>query len=566
MNNIELKHSSTQDIYQIFKERGMKADDFNYASHEHIQNPFSFSNVDKNINLLKKAYEGTGKILYIIDTDVDGITSASIFHNYFKTVYPQKKVGFKVNEGKRHGIFLDYPEIQELDDGDTLIVNDAGSNDIEKILFLLKKGITVIITDHHSIEEENLPLLKNMVNSYETFSIVSPEYDNLNSHMTGAGMAHKVIQAFDISENHSNSDYYYDLATLGIIADMESFDEEVLYYLSRGLEDLENKQLKSLVESNSYSIGDELTAEGISFFIAPNINAVFRVGTEEERQEMVTGFFSEICLNVPSTKRGAKEGDTEELHDKISRVMRNIKARQKRLVDKAIENSEILDDENIVIVKVEEKEKNFTGLIANKIANEYKRPALVVWFSEDELWKGSGRSYNDFDLKTFLENSDLTEFTAGHLQAFGCSFKEENVEKILKLPLPKINKKYLVEGIFDYSDLSVDKMKEICHYNKYFMKGFEAPMFYIKNIPVVSVNPLGQDFENMGVNIYAGDFNFLKFKGLTYNDIAKIETSSYVNALGKIKLNTYNGKTRLQFYCEEIESVGSLKPKYKFEF
>lgn len=245
------------------------------------------------------------------------------------------------------------------------------------------------------------------------YAFCTPTREDFECHLTGAGMAQKFIEAYDEKYGYSNSEFYRDLAAVGIVADMEQFSNENAYYLDKGLNNIHNPLLKAIIEKNRFNIGSELTAQDISFSIAPLINALIRVGTQEERDLMLKASITPDLIQVPSKKRGAKEGDTEELHQQVARIMNNVKARQKRQVDKAIQTADKFDNGNIIILLTIEDNKNFTGLIANKIAGETGRPCLVLWSKDDNYYTGSARCPLNINFKQFLLNSKLVDFAAG---------------------------------------------------------------------------------------------------------------------------------------------------------
>ena len=109
--------------------------------------PWLLDNMDKAIMLLHAGFENNKKFFIIVDCDVDGFTSASIFYRYFKLRYPESQMSWMLHEGKEHGIELD----KVPDDCDYVIVPDAGSMNIEQQEALLKQDKTVIILDHHEV-------------------------------------------------------------------------------------------------------------------------------------------------------------------------------------------------------------------------------------------------------------------------------------------------------------------------------------------------------------------------------------------------------------------------------
>ena len=94
---------------------------------------------------------------------------------------------------------------------------------------------------------------------------------------------------------------------------------------------------------------------------------------------------------VPSTKRGEK-GKEEELVTQAVRLCTNVKNRQKNARDEmlayilnVIEEKE-LDKNQALIVPITEVElnKNLTGLIANQLVGQFKKPVLIVNERPDE--------------------------------------------------------------------------------------------------------------------------------------------------------------------------------------
>lgn len=532
------KHMKTLNDF-FNQEYGIDKSLFKKNPKELINSPFLFRNMKRHIHLLYNSYQSKKHILYLVDTDVDGITSATLMLSYFKKIFPKVNVSFKVNENKRHGVFLDYKEINSLKKGDTLIVNDAGSNDIDKIEILLKKGISVIITDHHDIEKENINRIKQLLKQYSNYSIISPQLENFECHMTGSGMAHKVITAFDNEFGYDFSDNYFDLAVTGIIADMESFDAEVLGYLKKGLNHFENLELKEILYHKKNSL-DNISAKDISFFVSPMINSVFRLGNNTQRKFIMKCFLTNRYLK----KEFPHQLEEEEVHDFSIRLLNKLKEEQNKNIEEAISQAKIIE-RKLLIVIISEKYKNLTGLIANKLTNDYRKPCLVVWKKKDEcIATGSARSCIEYDMKQSLLDTGLFEYCAGHEQAFGLGFHKDNLSKISKISVPDIENKIQYHFEFDFNHLDTDILFETCNYNQYYMRGFEAPNFKINNIKVNKIQHIGKN----GIKLIGNNISFLMFNK---PDIQWDDNGIY-SIIGKVEINDYNGKRNLQFICEDI--------------
>lgn len=130
-----------------------------------IENPKSFidvnqsavihfsklNNIDKAADCLIKHLENKNKIFVQVDSDVDGYTSSSIIINYIKAIYPKADIRYRIHEGKEHGIFIDTIP----DDVDLVLIPDAGSGQFDEHEELKKKGVDVIVIDHHECERES---------------------------------------------------------------------------------------------------------------------------------------------------------------------------------------------------------------------------------------------------------------------------------------------------------------------------------------------------------------------------------------------------------------------------
>lgn len=136
-------------------------------------------------------------------------------------------------------------------------------------------------------------------------------------------------------------------------------------------------------------------------------------------------FIDADCM-VQSTKRGAAPGDMVTLGEEMSRVASNIKARQNRIKEKAME---LLDnriqkngllDNKIIILEVLPTDgipQELTGLIAQQFVTKYNRPTMLVRRTAEGYLKGSQRGRANFDevpdFRHFLLESNLVAEAPG---------------------------------------------------------------------------------------------------------------------------------------------------------
>lgn len=133
-----------------------------------------------------------------------------------------------------------------------------------------------------------------------------------------------------------------------------------------------------MVKKNSFSLGDEITPIGIAFYVAPYINAITRVGQEEEKRTLFEAMLEWKAYElIPSTKRGCK-GQLETRVEQAVRNSTNVKSRQTRMRDQSLDAIENLIEEQgllkhkILLIKLNNQyERNISGLIANVLMGKY---------------------------------------------------------------------------------------------------------------------------------------------------------------------------------------------------
>jgi single-stranded-DNA-specific exonuclease len=305
-----------------------------------------------------------------IDSDCDGYTSAALLINYINLLFPsyaQNNISYRVHEGKQHGLILDtIPKDVKL-----VVAPDSSSNDYEVHAALQEQGIDVLVLDHHEADKisQSACVINNQLCDYPTKSL------------SGVGVVYKFCAYIDSLLGINNANQFLDLVALGIIADvMPLKDFETKQLINLGLQNIINPFFRTMTIKNEFSLKGNITPFGVAFYIAPYINATTRCGTQEEKLLLFESMLDFKAYQlIPSTKRGFK-GQYEAIVEQACRNCTNIKNRQNKardnslkIIEQIIEQEDLLKNQ-IIIVKLDDEysiDKNLTGLVATKIANEY---------------------------------------------------------------------------------------------------------------------------------------------------------------------------------------------------
>lgn len=523
-------------------------------------------NIGRAVECLMKHVANGGKIFIQVDADPDGYTSSTLLISYLTKVFPNINIQWRLHNGKEHGVIVDTVP----DDINLVILPDAGSNQFEEHRQLKSRGIDVIVLDHHECSEESKDAI--IVNSQ-----ISPEYHN--KQFSGVGITYKFCKALDSKLGINHADEYLDLVAIGNIADSQDMRSlETRYYVNKGLKNIKNKFLKALCEKQSYSTKDVINITSTSFYINPLINACIRVGSMEEKEQMFRAFL-ETDETVPYTKRGSKTTVNEPIELNTARLLGNLKAKQDRLRNKAItEITERINDRNLLINKVlivdisEILHRNLTGVVANKLAEEYKRPSMLIRYNnEDNTYTGSIRGYEKGYVKDFksllLETGDFI-FVEGHPNAAGFKIEPEKVMRVNS----KINEKlkdividsdlHLVDFVIKVKQLSTSLIKEISNYKDIWGQNVDEPLLLIKDIEINKDEIYLNGKTSKTLKFISNSIEFIKFFSSEdeWESMKGQGERLVLDVVGKCGLNKWEGKETPQIIIEDYE-VTKVKKK-----
>ena len=558
-------------VEQVLANRGIAPENVEHylnTTDEDILSPMLIMNIEEGVKVLIQAIARGDKVLIQIDSDCDGYTSAAALINYLNRLFPgfvQSNIYYRIHSGKQHGILLETVP----DDVKLVIAPDSSSNDYEVHQALKARGVNVLVIDHHEADQisENAVIINNQLCDYPTKSL------------SGVGMVYKFCSYMDELLNVDYADDYLDLVALGMVADMMDLrDYETRHLITRGLQNIRNPYFKGMVDKQAYSLKDGLSPIGVAFYIAPYVNATIRMGTQEEKLMLFESMLDYRGYElVPSTKRGCK-GQQETRVEQACRNCTNIKSRQTKARDAALENIErIIEEKNllnnkILAIKLDtfEADKNLTGLIANQLMAKYQRPVLLLNKTEDG-WEGSGRGYDKskFDnLREFLKESDLVLYAEGHANALGVGIADINFNQFIEYSNQALadfdfTPCYKVDFIFYGDDFRGNDIVEIAELKSLWGQGVEEPLVAIEHINIHNGNVVLMSPDKsptLKITLPNGT-SLIKFKS-SQEEYEKLHSETgcvTINVVGKCERNIWNGIVSPQIIIEDYEIVGEQK-------
>lgn len=523
-------------------------------------------NMDKAVEVLLGHVKKGSKIFVQIDSDPDGYTSSATLINYLKKVFPDINIEWRLHEGKEHGVIVD-----TVSDGTNLvIIPDSGSNQFEEHKQLKEKGIDVIVLDHHECSEESTDAI--VVNSQ-----ISPEYDN--KQFSGVGITYKFCKSLDETLGINYADNFLDLVAIGNIADSQDMRSlETRYFANKGLKRIKNKLIKALFDKQSFSTKGVVNITSSSFYIIPLINACIRVGTMEEKEQMFR------ALLESDEKIYYKKKDIDEpIEVATARTLGNLKAKQDRIRNKAveeiankIEDKNLLDNKILIVEISDILHKNLTGVVANKLAEQHKRPTMLLRFTEDNNHlTGSIRGYDKGsvkDFKSLLQSINIFDFVEGHANAAGCKIEVDKLvhanntlNELLKDEEVSVDY-HMVDFVIKAKQLTSRFIKEISKHKDLWGMNVDEPVLVIIDIEVNKEDIFLNGKTSKTIKFEHKGVEYIKFFSNEdeWNALRSHGDRLVLDVVGKCSVNEWQGKVTPQIKIEDYEVKEVKKKQFVF--
>lgn len=478
------------ELNDILTLKGIK--DINSFLHPTIKNTESellFDNIEEARDVFVNHVENKSIIDLLVDCDVDGFTSASNIYQYTKQINPNIEIRCFIHKGKAHGL-SEFVDVMCEDDSKLIIIPDAGSGDSKECEKLIKSGKDVIILDHHSIDASDNPAI--VVNNQLSNKVTDKA-------MTGVGITYKFTKLLDEYYGVKYADDYLDLVALGMIGDRaDVVNLQTRYLILKGLEQIRNKVSKNklisvLVDAQMYSMNNKITINGIGFYICPLMNSMIRLGEYEDKCYM----FEALCNSDKMLDRKVREKGVVNMtiQEYVLKACQSSNRKQKKITENsAAALSEEIKQFNlnklpILVCNAKDNvDSNSTGLIANRLADQYQRPCLLMRRKGD-VCRGSGRGSDKCEILNFnqwCKDTGLFNKVEGHPNAFGCEIYFENTNKLFSLlsTMRKIDEPtYHVYNVYEANQIHDQIIKNVAKWDGIWGNTVSEPIFLIKNVP-----------------------------------------------------------------------------------
>ena len=503
-----------------------------------LHDPFLMKDMDRTVDRLIQAIDSSEKIMILGDYDVDGTTSVSMLYDYFikKTLEPIYYIPDRYKEG--YGVSEESIAFAADQKVSLIITIDCGIKAHDEIEAANKKGIDVIICDHH-IPDDSIP---------KAYSIINPNQKNCDypfKGLCGCGIGFKLISAIEKkSGGPEETNQYLDLVAIATIADQMPMINENRTIVYHGLKEFNNNPRPGF-HFFIRAINRKIVESDIAFNIGPRINASGR---------MKSGMISVKLMTENDTNAAYKTAQEIESINLLRR------AKEKEVTEEAIKKTDPLKFTNVVYGS--NWNKGVLGIVASRLVDKFYKPTIVLNL-EKKMYTGSARSIANFDIYDAIQSGkEYLDQYGGHKYAAGLSIKEENLKDFIdhfeSYVKNAMNNKMFTKTIgydteIDLSDINESNFKILSRMSPFGQSNYR-PIFRTNNCcGTGNLRLIGKEKTHIKFEISDSEDNKIQALGFNMSEhYQQINNKQHFDILYSISRNTFNNSSSLELTIKAI--------------
>ncbi len=531
----ETKKRREEIIKALLKNRGLKKKK-QREEFFHPQEPDKFTpkevgissvQLTKAAKRIKQALKKKEKVIVYGDYDTDGVCATAIM---WETL---NKLGLDVLPyipQREEGYGLKVKAIDQMaKEGVSLIVTvDQGIVHSRQVKHAKKRGIEVIITDHHEPGKKK----PNAVAIIHTVDLA------------GAGVAWFLANWLMKKIRPKARPRGLDLATIGTITDMVPLIGANRSIVKFGLKRVRKTKRIGLLSLYQFAGIDKekIGTYEVGFIISPRINASGRMDDPMEALRLVCTRDENRAISL-AQKIDQKNRERQELMKQTSLHARELWLKK--------------DGQSaLIFVYHRSYEHGVIGLVANRLKDEFYRPVVVLAPRED-YWVASARSIDEFSMiDAIRQMKNFIGEHGGHRLAAGFTVSADKLKKVKEqimakaeqdLDKSKLSPRIKIEAEVELTDLNLALYQEIEKFAPFGI-GNPEPIFACREIRVSEMKRVGADGQHLKLKV--NGFPAIAFgRGDLLPELSQAEP---VDIAFNFVLNQWNNKKQLELRLKNI--------------
>ena len=404
--DIENKFSLSPLTARILAVRGFTADarleEFLHPRLARLERPEALADYEKAIAHLAGCVSAGEAVGVFGDYDSDGISSVSLWVLFFRAIR-LPAVTRLAHRDRGYGLTIEDVEFFAASGVRTVIACDVGSTDHEAVDAANARGLELVIVDHHHLQAP-YPKARALINPLRAdcaFPFSGMASVGLSFYLM-AGLRSRLeadcrVPPADLPELKD----FLDIVALGTLADVSPLTGNNRILVHHGLRLIAARKrpsLRALCVAAHIDPAEELTEKHVVFRMTPKLNAPGRMGDAELSLQLLTAPDYQQALQIA--------GELTRINERRQQI-------QEQMFKEAVVQAEAsMDYRWGIVVSGTDWHPGIVGIVAAKLAEQYKRPAIAIALRGD-IGRGSVRTFGAINIFEVIER------TAGHLISFG---------------------------------------------------------------------------------------------------------------------------------------------------
>jgi len=513
-----------------------------------LSDPFLLPNMRVAVTRLLSAIEARERIVLFGDYDVDGVTSLALLAQMLRAygAAPRLFLPLRMEEG--YGLTPESVQrcVKQHSPG-LLIAVDCGTSSVEEISDLQRRGVDVIVLDHH---EPKISVPK-------CVAIVNPKLDPASPfhYLCSVGIVFKLCHALLKTKSASGFELKanLDLVALGTVADLVPLSGENRVLVRRGAIELARSNrpgIRKLIEVAG--VCAPISSEDIGFRLGPRLNAAGRLDTAES------------ALQLLMTEDDAEATSLAQLLDTQNRERQAVEKAVLAAAEEEVSREFKPERDAAIVVGRAAWHPGVVGIVASRLMRKYHRPTIVVGFESDGLGKGSGRSIEGFSIIEALGRcQEHLEKFGGHEMAAGLTVKQENFDAFAgnfrSTAKELLSEEQLQPCLHLDSEVALsDLNSELLRWHEMlqpFGNGNPQPLFFARDVEPAAQPQLLKE-KHLVLRLRQRNYHQ---RAIYFDGAASALPVAPWDVAFRISSDEYEGQTRLQLHVQALRASNSAE-------
>lgn len=538
-------------VRQLLFNRGLtearQASEFISPRYENLHDPYLFQDMGKAVARIQQAVDQKEKIFIYGDYDADAVTANAVMQRALQRMglAASSYIPDRFSEG--YGLNLDAFEKIRAQGGGLVITVDCGTNSRDAADYCRAHGMDLIVTDHHEV-------IGDLPKAYALINPKNPGEKYPYHEITGVGVAFKLASALLAAEAGWEK-WLLDLVSIGTVADCHSLAGENRILVHYGLKVLEKTKwpgLRSMYEKGGLE-GKKPDSYALGFVLAPRLNAAGRL----EHADIA------LRLLMAENKTDAQPQ---------AEYLENLNAKRRLLTEQVLsearEKAQTIADRKILVLMGEGWPKGVVGLVAGKIAEEFRRPTVVL-SQEKDMATGSARSVGDFNVvASLIAGAEFLEKYGGHKQAAGLSLRPENFENFYRAALKHaeanlrdedIEQVFTLESQLTGADLNIETVRNVNAFEPFGVDN-PRPRFMVAGVKVREMRPVGKEGQHFQFKLEKDGNLFSSILFRAGHFAKNVKLGDTIDIAGEMTEDTWNGNSMFKFRIADLRPAENILP------